>query len=104
MTYFDGHCDIKYAMDMAIKALEQQPSEDCVSRAELLKIYEERYRPKSFVMYFYGINYQALISCYPQSRWELYATKEDKVMLKNKHISIEISKEDFEKQWVKVKE
>ena len=33
----------KQALDMAIKALEQQPSNDCVSRAELLKIYENRF-------------------------------------------------------------
>ncbi len=29
---FDGHCDIKDAIDMAIKALEQEPCEDAVSR------------------------------------------------------------------------
>lgn len=30
------------ALDMAIKALEQQPSDDCVSRKELLKLYGNR--------------------------------------------------------------
>lgn len=64
----------------------------------------ERYRPKSFVMYFYGVTYQATISCYTQSKWELYATSKDKVWLRNKHACIVISKEDFERDWVKVKE
>jgi hypothetical protein len=46
-TYYRGEdnddrefCD---AIEMAIKVLEQQPSDDCVSRADLLKIYENRF-------------------------------------------------------------
>ena len=36
---------IDEALEMAIKALEQQPCEDCISRAEVLKIinFEERW-------------------------------------------------------------
>lgn len=33
--------DLNNALDMAIKALEQQPSEDCVSRAEAIKELKE---------------------------------------------------------------
>lgn len=31
------------ALDMAIKALEQQPSEDCVSRAEVIKVLDNHW-------------------------------------------------------------
>lgn len=37
--------DLNEVLDMAIKLLEQQPCEDCVSRAEVNKLYDE-YRPR----------------------------------------------------------
>ena len=36
-------CELKSAINMAIKALERQPSEDCVSRADLDKALYERF-------------------------------------------------------------
>lgn len=60
------------------------------------------YRPKHFVMYLYGEIYQAHIVCHPQSRWELVYEKHNKIALRNKHTSIELTREDFEKHWVEV--
>lgn len=64
----------------------------------------ERYRPKQYVMYFYGTEHKACISCYPQSRWELVSESNDEVTLSNKQTTININVEDFEKHWVKVNE
>lgn len=42
LNYEQGNMgEQKEALDMAIKALEQQPSEDCISRAEALKAIEK---------------------------------------------------------------
>jgi hypothetical protein len=35
------NCDLKIATNMAIKALEQQPCEDCISREEAIRIAEQ---------------------------------------------------------------
>ena len=43
--------DLNNALDMAIKALEQQPSDDCVSRAEVLKGYIEINRADGVEVY-----------------------------------------------------
>lgn len=64
----------------------------------------ERYRPKQYVMYFYGTEHKACISCYPQSRWVLVSKSNDEVTLSNKQTTININVEDFEKHWEKVKE
>jgi len=63
-----------------------------------------KYRPKTFIMYFYGTINKAVITCYPQSRWELVYERDDKVCLKNKHTSIELNKDDFSKHWKEVNE
>lgn len=63
-----------------------------------------KYRPKQYVMYFYGAEYKACISCYPQSRWELIKRTDREVALSNKHTTIYITTEDFEKHWVRVNE
>ena len=62
-----------------------------------------KYRPKQYVMYFYGTEYKASIDCYPQSRWELVHETTGEVILANKHTRIHITTEDFEKRWIKVK-
>ena len=62
-----------------------------------------KYRPKQYVMYFYGTEYKACISCFPQSRWELIKKSDREVELSNKHTTICITAEDFEKRWVEVK-
>lgn len=64
----------------------------------------EKYRPKEYTMYFYGVEHKACISCYPQSRWVLLSRSDSEVALSNKHTTINIPIEDFEKHWVKVKE
>ena len=63
----------------------------------------EKYRPKQHTVYFYGTDYKACISCYTQSRWELVSKSNDEVWLSNRHTTINIPIEDFEKHWVKVK-
>ena len=60
-----------------------------------------KFRPKKFVMYRYGELYKAYINCLPQSRWELVYEKEDEVVLNNKHTSIAITRQDFEKHWIR---
>lgn len=64
----------------------------------------KKYRPKKFILYFYGTVRKACISCYPQSRWELISITDKRVELANKHTSICITVEDFEQHWVEVKE
>ena len=63
-----------------------------------------KYRPKQYVLYIYGTEYKAYVSCYPQSRWELIKRTDSEVTLANKHTTIHITAEGFEKHWVKVKE
>lgn len=62
-----------------------------------------KYRPKHWIMYYYGAENKALISCKPQSRWRLINKFNNKVILANKHTTIHLSKEDFETRWVEVK-
>lgn len=61
-----------------------------------------KYRPKSYIIYFYGQEHKALISCYPQSRWELISKSDKSVGLTNKHTTIYMTAEDFERHWIKV--
>ena len=63
-----------------------------------------KYRPKQYVLYIYGTDHKACISCYPQSRWELVSKADGGVTLANKHTTIHITTEDFEKHWIEVKE
>lgn len=64
----------------------------------------KKYRPKTQIMYSYGTLYKATIWCYPQSRWtRLRIEGSNKVYLEKHNVIIEISEEDFEKQWVEVK-
>ena len=35
--------DVVFALDVAIEALEKEPNEDCISRAEVLDIYSDLY-------------------------------------------------------------
>ena len=63
----------------------------------------EKYRPKQYVVYFYGTEHKACISCYPQSRWVLVSKSNYEVTLSNKQTTININVEDFEKHWEKVK-
>ncbi len=62
-----------------------------------------KYRPKHYVLYRYGTAYKVDIDCYPQSRWELIFRNDREVVLNNKHTTIHLSTEDFEKRWVEVK-
>lgn len=68
---------------------------------------ENKFRPKTIIMYTYGLEYKAYISCYPQSRWELVFEKDNEiggmVCLRNKGISIHLTKEDFKNNWIEVK-
>ena len=64
----------------------------------------KKYRPKEQIAYGYGTSYKAMIFCAPQSRWTRWNEEDsNKVYLENHNVIIEISKEDFEKQWVEVK-
>lgn len=64
-----------------------------------------KYRPKELIIYSYGFGeYTANIVCYPQSRWEVTNSDIEKVTLKKKGVSIQISMEDFKKQWKAVEE
>ena len=65
---------------------------------------ETKYRPKHWIMYYYGTENKALISCKPQSRWNLISKTDKKAILANKHTTIHLTTEDFEKRWVKVSE
>lgn len=64
----------------------------------------EKYRPKQHTVYFYGTDHKACIDCHLQSRWTLVSKSNDEVVLSNKHTTINLPIEDFEKHWVKVKE
>lgn len=64
----------------------------------------EKYIPKHYILYRYGTTHKASITCQPQSRWELISKSDDKVRLTNKHTTICLRPEDFERNWVKVKE
>ena len=50
--------DEEEALDMAIKALEQQPCEDCISREDALKAIEEQKKG------FYGVERYAIDECH----------------------------------------
>lgn len=63
-----------------------------------------KYRPKELIIYSYGWEHTANIVCYPQSRWEVTNSDIEKVTLKKKGVSIQISMEDFTKQWKAVEE
>lgn len=63
-----------------------------------------KYKPKTFIMYTYGTIYQAVITCYPQSRWELVYEKDNQVCIRNKYVSIALKKSDFEEYWEEVKQ
>ena len=63
-----------------------------------------KYRPKELIIYSYGLSHTANIVCYPQSRWEVTNSDIEKVTLKKKGVSIQISMEDFTKQWIAVEE
>lgn len=63
----------------------------------------KKYRPKTQIIYSYGTLYTAKVCCYPQSRWEFLHETLSIVHLRNKNVTLAITKEDFEKQWVEVK-
>lgn len=63
----------------------------------------KKYRPKHYVLYIYGTEHKACISCQPQSRWELVSKSDGKIRLANKHTTICLEPEDFERSWVEVK-
>ena len=63
----------------------------------------KKYRPKQCVVYLYGTTHKASITCQPQSRWELVSKADGGVTLVNKHTTIHITTEDFEKRWLEVK-
>ncbi len=64
----------------------------------------EKYRPKQQIVYLYGTEHKACIVCYPQSRWVLVSKSDSEVTLSNKHTTINLTIEDFEKNWVEVNE
>jgi hypothetical protein len=41
-----------------------------------------------------------MITCYPQSRWNVIGTSKNKVVLNNRNTTIEIKKDDFARNWV----
>lgn len=57
-------------------------------------------RPDTEVLYTWGDDHKCMITCYPQSRWKILGKTENKIMLNNKNITIEITKEDFVRNWV----
>lgn len=61
-----------------------------------------KYRPNTTIMFFYGFDCKAYVTCHPQSRWELVKGDESIVTLKHKNVAIDLKREDFEKRWQKV--
>lgn len=62
----------------------------------------KKYRPKQHIVYLYGTEHKACITCYPQSRWVLVSISGGEVTLSNKHTTINLTIEDFETHWIKV--
>lgn len=62
----------------------------------------KKYRPKTQIMYAYGTFYTAHIWCHPQSRWTLLHETGSIVHLTNKSVSIDISKDEFKRNWIEV--
>ena len=56
-------------IDYAIKSLEQQPCDDCVSRVELMKLYYEARPTLATNVYEFGEKLQALPPVTPTQRW-----------------------------------
>ena len=54
----NGTTQFSKALDMAIKALEQQPCDDCISRKDALKVIEEQKKG------FYGVERYAIDECH----------------------------------------
>ena len=63
-----------------------------------------KYRPKLYILYMYTTlpGHQVNVSCYPQSKWELVASNNKLVTLRNKNVKIDIDREDFERDWKEV--
>lgn len=61
------------------------------------------YRPKQYVLYRYGFEYKCYVHCYPQQRWEMTAFDNKGVELHNKvkHLTIELSWNEFYANWRK---
>lgn len=62
----------------------------------------KKYRPKEFMIYSYGTLYKCHVSCYPQSKWGFEGIFDDRVKLSNKHTTIYVDKDQFEKNWIEV--
>ena len=54
-------------------------------------------RPATAIIYQFA-DWKCVVSCYPQQRW-IMEDKGDTVRLERKTITMEITKEDFEKHW-----
>jgi hypothetical protein len=57
-------------------------------------------RPDTEVLYTWGDDHKCMITCYPQSRWNVIGTSKNKVVLNNRNTTIEIKKDDFVRNWV----
>jgi hypothetical protein len=66
---FDNSIKINRALDMAIKALEEQPCEDCISRQAVLDIFDEVH-PMDYNTQAYITNIQNLPSVTPRAESE----------------------------------
>ena len=59
------------------------------------------YRPRTTILYHFA-GWLCCITCYPQQRWEQVDSDVEYVKLQYKHISIRISIEDFQENWIYV--
>lgn len=57
-----------------------------------------RVRPKCEILYCFGNSHKCYITCYPQQVWETIIN-DNNVYLSRKNVTIEITREDFERSW-----
>lgn len=60
-TYFED--EIREAKGMALKALEQEPSEDCISREQALKVFAEKCAGECACCEYNGSGYDTAENC-----------------------------------------
>lgn len=62
-----------------------------------------KYKVKEFVMFRYGVTYNAYVTLNRRQVWEYMHQREDVITLHRKDVTIQISKDDFEKYFEEVK-
>ena len=63
-------------------------------------------RSKNYLVYQYGTIYKMWIHIHPQQHWEVNdcGVDKDSIIIRRKCVSMEISRDDFEKYFVEVEE